>query len=294
MQARGAVGRTTGRGVTTEDSFIQESATTNVWGSYLLTNPMIYAFGPHAQPMETETALRGATNHRNYIVGGTVIQTERRNENHICYGRFAQLDNYCYAIPLYEEEMSRIPYGRDPVFLVDSSLYDEKSALRAGMYYDVDSQDISPSGVPYGFFTSEVPEKLGTHFVYLDIQFGRTTAAKMLQYLRDGRFMDSITDTVTVRFVTYNPQFPLTLLGVNEIKCRWETEVKCEYKIDALPDVEWTGTTPAAKRMVALVCGTLLLTVLYWIVLLHNISKTIASNKSIQNTFAKSRGVLLL
>ena len=70
--------------------------------------------------MSMETMLRGATNHRNFIIGGVVVQTERSTKKHICYDRFAHLIEYCYAIPLHEQDMSRIPYGRDPVFLVDS------------------------------------------------------------------------------------------------------------------------------------------------------------------------------
>eukprot|EP00210_Caulerpa_lentillifera_P003839 g3667.t1 len=262
-----------------ETSVTDEDTTNNVWGSYVLTNPMIYDFGPQATSMNTTTMLRGATNHKNYIVGGTVIQTDRRNKEHICYGRFAPLDNYCYAIPVHKKDMSKIPYGRDPVFLVDSSLYDEKSAVRGGIYYDMESQDISPTGIPYGFFNSEVPDKLETHFVYLDIQFGRTTAVKMLQYLQEGRFMDSITNTVAVRFITYNPQFPLTILGVNKIKCHWETDIRCEHKIDALPDVNWNGKSPAAKQTVGLICGSIVLTAMYWIFLVRNITKTVYLNK---------------
>eukprot|EP00210_Caulerpa_lentillifera_P003837 g3665.t1 len=279
-QVRGAGGRTSETGRSVDTSVFDEYTTNNVWGSYMLTNPMIYDFGPQATSMNMTTMLRGATNHKNYIVGGTVIQTDRRNKEHICYGRFAPLDNYCYAIPVHKKDMSKIPYGRDPVFLVDSSLYDEKSAVRGGIYYDMESQDISPTGIPYGFFNSEVPDKLGTHFVYLDIQFGRTTAVEMLQYLQEGRFMDSVTNTVAVRFVTYNPQFPLTVLGVNEIKCHWETDIRCEHKIDALPDVNWNGKSPAAKQTVGLICGSIVLTAMYWIVLMQSMVKTAFRNKS--------------
>lgn len=186
-----------------------------------------------AQKEEADSPLRGVTNDRNFIVGGVLIQTERSIRHQSRHGRFAHLYNTEESLP---SNLSQIPYGRDPVFLVHSMLYDIYNALRMEQYYDTQSSKTSPSGLPYGFEPSEIPSKLGTHFVYIDIQFDRMTAAKLMEYLKEGQFLDEATDSITLRFVTYNPQFPSTIMTVNEMKCVWNQEIDCNFKVDALPD----------------------------------------------------------
>ena len=240
----------------------------NIWGAYKLTVQELSAFGPNAEAMSMETMLRGATNSRNFIVGGIVIQTERSTKRHVCYGRFARLIEYCYSVPVHEVDRSTTPYGRDPVFLTDSVLFNEDAAMRTAKYYDTDKpSETSASGIPYAFQPSEERVKMGTHYVYVDTQFDRATVTKLLQYLTEGRFLDASTDSVVVRFITYNPQSLPTILAVNEVRCTWGQSIECRHMIDALPDIQWSQSpTAAATAVVAL------LVAMYWTVILYEIT----------------------
>ena len=108
---------------------------------------------------------------------------------------------------------------------------------------------------------------MGTHYVYVDTQFDRTTATKLLQYLTEGRFLDASTDSVVVRFVTYNPQSSPTILAVNEVRCIWGQSIECKHMIDALPDIQWTQLSTTATTVVVA-----LLVIMYWTTILHDIS----------------------
>ena len=146
--------------------------------------------------------------------------------------------------------------------------------VRKEKYYDTrNAAVLSASGIPFGFQPSEIKGSLGTHFVYLDILFGRVTVAQLPQYLHEGQFLDAMTDTLVLRFVTYNPQFPATILGVNEVKCSWKQDIQCSYNIDALPDIKWTDATTIATITVISV-----LLSLYWIFITRKIILDISSN----------------
>jgi len=143
----------------------------------------------------------------NRIVGGVLLMQERYQRGECSNSsRFPGFSSCCAT-----GKLSKDPFGADPVFLKNSTLntdpliYDSKQ-----LYYNLsDPSQVSPLELPYGFrhFESRELEIMSGFPVYLDVNLGNARAKQMLNYMREGFFLDSESSKLNVFVVTYNADF---------------------------------------------------------------------------------------
>ena len=126
------------------------------------------------------------------------------------------------------------PFGVDPIFSRSSSLFggvDLENNI--GKYYNV--SELPVSGVPNGFRVRSTDLKKGKNgfAVYIDIMMSKKQANRMISYMREGNFIDSLTKSIIVNIAAYNP---VTLRFTN-------TRVHFEYSKGG--SVEITSNTQA-------------------------------------------------
>jgi len=175
-----------------------------------------------------ERKIRG----KNTLIGGVLI-TQYRNERvsgFQCSKRFPTLAASCRDFNRPSVE----PFGVDPIFSRSSSLFggvDLENNI--GKYYNV--SELPVSGVPNGFRVRSTDLKKGKNgfAVYIDIMMGKKQANRMISYMREGNFIDSLTKSIVVNIAAYNP---VTLRFTN-------TRVHFEYSKGG--SVEITSDTQA-------------------------------------------------
>ncbi|GAQ78340.1 Ca2+-modulated nonselective cation channel polycystin [Klebsormidium nitens] len=140
------------------------------------------------------TRTRYASNH-NRIIGGLFLHQTRLEASRCSNNRFEELFEFCI-----DDGQSVTPYGADPVFNPTSDLFNPDISV-ADYYLE---NELSPLGVPYGFFPKQT-EGEGKGFpIVFDINLAQDQAQSRLQYLQDGLFIDNATDVITMRLITYN------------------------------------------------------------------------------------------
>jgi len=175
-----------------------------------------------------ERKIRG----KNTLIGGVLI-TQYRNERvsgFQCSKRFPTLAASCRDFNRPSVE----PFGVDPIFSRSSSLFggvDLENNI--GKYYNV--SELPVSGVPNGFRVRSTDLKKGKNgfAVYIDIMMSKKQANRMISYMREGNFIDSLTKSIIVNIAAYNP---VTLRFTN-------TRVHFEYSKGG--SVEITSNTQA-------------------------------------------------
>ncbi len=175
-----------------------------------------------------ERKIRG----KNTLIGGVLI-TQYRNERvsgFQCSKRFPTLAASCRDFNRPSVE----PFGVDPIFSRSSSLFggvDLENNI--GKYYNV--SELPVSGVPNGFRVRSSDLKKGKNgfAVYIDIMMSKKQANRMISYMREGNFIDSLTKSIIVNIAAYNP---VTLRFTN-------TRVHFEYSKGG--SVEITSDTQA-------------------------------------------------
>ena len=175
-----------------------------------------------------ERKIRG----KNTLIGGVLI-TQYRNERvsgFQCSKRFPTLAASCRDFNRPSVE----PFGVDPIFSRSSSLFggvDLENNI--GKYYNV--SELPVSGVPNGFRVRSSDLKKGKNgfAVYIDIMMSKKQANRMISYMREGNFIDSLTKSIIVNIAAYNP---VTLRFTN-------TRVHFEYSKGG--SVEITSNTQA-------------------------------------------------
>tara|TARA_B100001540_G_scaffold313276_1_gene335899 strand:- start:802 stop:6552 length:5751 start_codon:yes stop_codon:yes gene_type:complete len=175
-----------------------------------------------------ERKIRG----KNTLIGGVLI-TQYRNERvsgFQCSKRFPTLAASCRDFNRPSVE----PFGVDPIFSRSSSLFggvDLENNI--GKYYNV--SELPVSGVPNGFRVRSSDLKKGKNgfAVYIDIMMSKKQANRMISYMREGNFIDSLTKSIVVNIAAYNP---VTLRFTN-------TRVHFEYSKGG--SVEITSDTQA-------------------------------------------------
>ena len=175
-----------------------------------------------------ERKIRG----KNTLIGGVLI-TQYRNERvsgFQCSKRFPTLAASCRDFNRPSVE----PFGVDPIFSRSSSLFggvDLENNI--GKYYNV--SELPVSGVPNGFHVRSSDLKKGKNgfAVYIDIMMSKKQANRMISYMREGNFIDSLTKSIVVNIAAYNP---VTLRFTN-------TRVHFEYSKGG--SVEITSDTQA-------------------------------------------------
>jgi len=147
-----------------------------------------------------ERKIRG----KNTLIGGVLITQYRsvRASGFQCSKKFPTLAASCRDF----DQSSVDPFGVDPVFSRSSSLFggvDLENNI--GKYYNV--SELPVSGVPNGFHmrSSDLKKGKSGFAVYIDIMMNKKQANRMISYMREGNFIDSMTKSITVNIAAYNP-----------------------------------------------------------------------------------------
>lgn len=159
---------------------------------------------PPAQRQQAVSAsVAGATSSlsadSSFVVGR--LEEERiRAQQRACEGRFSSLAWACRV-----RGLDSAPFGRDPVFMPGSSLFDP--TVDASLFYNTSrgSPEVNPNGLPFGFFSSPLRGFPTGYAVFLDIAATEARALETLQFLGDGGFLDENTLGLSVEMVAYNP-----------------------------------------------------------------------------------------
>jgi len=153
---------------------------------------------------------------QNRILGGLLIHQTRRKQETCPSKRFESLFTNCTS-----KERSTDPYGVDPAFLSTSELYrpelmdamvgDQSTYTEdcmppdCGSFYPANNHGfLNEQGVPYGFFSHSIANQPDGFPVFFDINLSEKAAYNLVQYLRDGFYMDELTDSVSMQMVLYN------------------------------------------------------------------------------------------
>ena len=95
--------------------------------------------------------------------------------------RFSSLYDSCLT-----DEVSKDPFGVDPVFLPAAEMYDVE--LKVADYYNSSDDKMNGAGLPHAFRYFEVNGNSFSGFnAYLDINVKNDRAKKILQYLQQGK-----------------------------------------------------------------------------------------------------------
>ena len=106
-----------------------------------------------------------------------------------------------------------LPFGVDPMFVSQASIYSHSVAVNAEEYYGKAQEHadltFNEQGIPWGFQNGE-----NGYPIFFDINLEESRAALMMNYMKEGNYLSSIsgsnassTDQVDVRFVVYNGNY---------------------------------------------------------------------------------------
>lgn len=145
-------------------------------------NPVSVDYGLIPNPViaDGNSQFRYLANN-NRVLLGVLVQQTRWATGACTNTRFAKLNDVCQLT-----SYSSAPYGVDPAFVASSSLY--QAGINMSAYYQ--PQEVSPYGIPYGFF-EDAPGK-AKFSVFFDINLKEATATNLLQYLQDGYYIDGL------------------------------------------------------------------------------------------------------
>jgi len=158
------------------------------------------------------------------------------------------------SLDLCYYKKSKEPFGIDPVFLSTSTLYNDAIAGLVRNYYPNETTKLLNSkGLPYGFFVDQTsglgsaPDYKDDFPIYFDIDFSQQKALQMLQYIRDGFYLDKQTKVLSVRMLTYNPMFDM----YTYIRIEWKFQdgglIRMRYQIQSIDIYKYgTGTSHQA------------------------------------------------
>lgn len=119
-----------------------------------------------------------------------------------CGTRFAFLASWCRGVGGL---LDSAPFGRDPVFVPSSPLF--QPSINISAYYNTTegSGDISPNGgVPFGFFARPTRGKPVGYPVFIDNEATPGRAEEIMRFLHDGSFIDERTLALSVELIAYN------------------------------------------------------------------------------------------
>ncbi|GLC46890.1 hypothetical protein PLESTM_001939000 [Pleodorina starrii] len=139
--------------------------------------------------------------------------------------------------------------GTDVVFNRRSELYDRDVVSRPGDYYNISSSsgDLSPLGVPFGFFPSPLPLAGlggGGYPVLLDTALTAGRLRRVLAALQGGGYLDAqLTESMAAQLVSYSAD--LRVLGYWRADFKWGPQglVEARFNVEGLPAVTWRLST---------------------------------------------------
>ena len=171
------------------------------------------------------------------------------------------------------------PFGVDPAFTASSTLFDGKHTPQE--FYNLSTETFTtrragaPATTPFGFFPHQWdstrrapknaslvwPASVDEFKLYFDGRISHDQAQTLLQYMKDGRFLDVATSRLKVEMIAYNAE--VRLFAVWTIIFDWERtgDISWDYALQIV-DVDG-GQTPLRSAATALA----LLLLLYHVVL---------------------------
>lgn len=142
-------------------------------------------------------------------------------------------------------EVSNESHGDDPAFLLKSRLFNSAVASNTYQFYNTSSSagDVKFNGVPYGFIFSGSGGFSNQKAVLVDTAYSRQHAVQLLQYLRDGKYLDANTYRVGYRILFFSPTGEV--FGLFRMKCYLKRAPSCFCISKALPDISFRKNLPA-------------------------------------------------
>ena len=136
----------------------------------------------------------------NQVLGGVLVNQKRRTQIKCSNNEgsmFEQLRMDCMS-----EEHNVSPFGVDPVFLDESSIF--VKGLKKEDFYN--ASELDELGNPWGFTHSKLSgfEAYAGYPVLLDINMESSQAKNVLAYMVEGGYIDGGTSEVDIKTLTYN------------------------------------------------------------------------------------------
>ncbi|KAK9804848.1 hypothetical protein WJX72_008548 [[Myrmecia] bisecta] len=202
----------------------------------------------------------------NVVIGGLLLHQTRQTLYSACTSRQQDLDFRCQELAIYaalndtdstrfiselqrQRLSSKLPFGVDPVFLQQSSLYDNSLAGAEADYYNVSagSPEASAIGTPFAFYQRDLPGWPTGFPVVVENQLSATRAGDIITYLQDGNYLDAQTQHLTATLVTYNVE--LRVWGYFRIDFDWGTDgtVRSKSQFFGLPAMHYSFSGSAGR-----------------------------------------------
>ena len=209
----------------------------------------------------------------NRLVGGVLISLSRRATTSCAASSnpsvqsFIDNETICLA-----ETADAQPYGWDPVLLSTSTIYNGKVTY-ASAYRPSEKAPSEFFDSAFGFFNHSYDTAAGRRkneslidrdyaenfLVYLDSRASMSHAGAMVEYMREGGFVDEQTESVKVTFVTFNNNGNYFAHVVFEFK--WDTggSITWEYAMRTVPGPPvYSASTHPLQMPLEVVCMLLL------------------------------------
>ena len=139
---------------------------------------------------------------------------------------FQEMSTACRGSKKSEEE-----YGVDPFLSSHSTLYNPDIGDKISSYYDTNNTALfNEFGVPYGF--QHPPKGVDGFYIFFDINSDETWVKNILQYMKDGYFIDQNTKRITVYVQLYNADLHSFVLTQVKFKFQNNGLIKCETQTD--------------------------------------------------------------
>ena len=229
----------------------------------------------------------------NQLIGAVTVSQRRRTTGcslrNDSIGRYASTKLISLGAICVNEKISAAPFGVDPAFTSSSQLYEGYVDQTA---YYTRSETNPAGGTPYGFFPHRYDGKNhstknpiyimkgeeSSFKVYFTERISSKQAQRMVNYLKDGGFLDAQTSEVSVEIVTLNSN--LNVFGVYSFVFTWQVacrrflgckcvldafdfgqqngKVQWDYKIASIPAYTYSDESLIGRLVLELLCVMML------------------------------------
>eukprot|EP00891_Asterochloris_glomerata_P006683 jgi/Astpho2/6683/Aster-05036 len=158
----------------------------------------------------------------NRAAGGLLLTQERHLQR--CRTLFAQANNLCTQprhLGRTTLSSSHDFFGYDPVFDTSSALWQLDEVDQEAAYYNTTqgSTQVDYMQTPYGFFPFNYHKAEQPFPLLVSSQVSQKRSRQVLQFIRDGDYLDGETHTLDVKLISYSPS--TQLLGVAAARFQW-------------------------------------------------------------------------
>jgi hypothetical protein len=199
-------------------------------GSYSFS---LWAFGPprnvtvkplRSPPSRTLTPF-------NNVIGGIIVTQYSRKTVSCPYQNSESISTLTGKFSCQAIDRAEVPFGIDPVFLPCSQLYNGK--LSARDFYS-DQEMFNGTDDPLSFYPHQwdngnqnfkkaealiSAESVGLYKLFFDSRLSAAKSRQMVQFMKDGMFLNNRTDWIEMEIITYNADF--NLFGILTVQFRW-------------------------------------------------------------------------